>query len=75
MIVFTICKNGGNAGVLGTSFSCVEMWENRAKNGGATIICFNRHLVVSQKIIRKVNDNDGAPAVMRCNDGARGRRR
>ena len=25
MIVFTIYKNGGNAGVLGASFSCVEM--------------------------------------------------
>ena len=41
MIVFTIYKNGGNAGVFGASFSCVEMCENRAKNDGANIICFS----------------------------------
>ena len=63
MIVFTIYKNGGNDGVLGASFSCVEMCENQGKNDGASIICFFLwgicHLVVQRKIIRKVNDNDG----------------
>ena len=63
MIVFTIYKNGGNAGVLGASFSCVEMIANRGKNDCANIICFFLwgicNLVVERKIIRKVNDNDG----------------
>ena len=40
MIVFTIYKNGGNAGVLGASFSCAEMIENHGKNYCANIICF-----------------------------------
>ena len=40
MIVFTIYKNGGNAGALGASFGCVEMWENQGKNDVASIICF-----------------------------------
>ena len=41
VIVFTIYKNGGNAGVLGASFSCVEIAENRGKNDVANIICFS----------------------------------
>ena len=41
MIVFTIYKNGGNAGVLGASFSCVKMEANRGKNDVANIICFS----------------------------------
>ena len=40
MIVFTIYKNGGNAGALGASFGCVEMSANRGKNDVASIICF-----------------------------------
>ena len=40
MIVFTIYKNGGNAGAFGTYFGCVEMWENQGKNDVASIICF-----------------------------------
>ena len=40
MIVFTIYKNGGNAGAFGTYFGCVGMCENRAKNDRANIICF-----------------------------------
>ena len=41
MIVFTIYENGGNAGVLGASFSCAEMMENHGKNDVANIICFS----------------------------------
>ena len=41
VIVLTIYKNGGNAGVLGASFSCVEMSANSAKNERANIICFS----------------------------------
>ena len=40
MIIFTIYGNGGNAGDLGASFSCVEMMENNGKNDAANIICF-----------------------------------
>ena len=40
VIVFTIYKNGGNAGDFGASFSCVEMSANRGKNDCANTICF-----------------------------------
>ena len=64
MIVFTIYKNGGNAGDLGASFSCVEMSANRGKKYNLFFLCGIHHLVVQRKIIRKVNDNDDGRAVM-----------
>ena len=40
MIVFTIYKNGGNAGDFGTYFGCVVMCGKQGKNDVASIMCF-----------------------------------
>ena len=54
MIVFTIYKNGGNAGVLGASFSCAVFGVRGSSGGnsGARCLARVRSCEVVQAVIR-----------------------
>ena len=54
MIVFTIYKNGGNAGVLGASFSCALFGVRGGSGGnnGARCLARVRSRVVVKAVIR-----------------------
>ena len=58
MIVFTIYKNGGNAGVFGASFSCALFGVRGSSAGNAGVCYVARYLMM--KLERRAVEGDEA---------------